>query len=150
MGSDLQADAEGLGRMLSLQLRATAPQNRMEMLKLIVDQLQGIGGSRSVGLGPQRVVSLPDAVAGALVEHYLAQNQPQQLNLPMVNGNGHSSSENVTSVAMIEVTDEASTYTNGNHTGTVSGADMCPNCGTVSLVRIEGCEKCLTCDYSRC
>ncbi len=86
-GSDLQADAEGLGRMLSLQLRTTAPQNRMEMLKLIVEQLQGIGGSRSVGMGPQRVISLPDAVAGALVEHYLTQSVSQQLDLPMGDGN---------------------------------------------------------------
>ncbi|MCA9906706.1 MAG: hypothetical protein KC547_22780, partial [Anaerolineae bacterium] len=33
-GSDLQADAEGLGRMISLQLRTTAPQNRLTMLRL--------------------------------------------------------------------------------------------------------------------
>ncbi len=142
-GSDLQADAEGLGRMLSLQLRTTAPQNRMEMLKLIVEQLQGIGGSRSVGLGPQRVISLPDAVAGALTEHYLMHEQPQQLGLPMVgngNGNGHHPIE--TSIEVEAPIVQANGY--------ISGADMCPACGTVSLIRQEGCEKCLTCGYSRC
>ncbi|MEZ4670443.1 MAG: LAGLIDADG family homing endonuclease [Anaerolineae bacterium] len=161
-GSDLQADAEGLGRMVSLQLRTTAPQNRMEMVKLIIDQLQGIGGSRSVGLGPQRVISLPDAVAGALVDHYLTQNQAQQLNLPMVNGNGNGNSNGnglnghseknatATNWQAVEVTEEAPAHANGTLTGAIKGADMCPNCGTVSLVRIEGCEKCLTCDYSRC
>ena len=44
--SQLCADAEALGRLISLQLRATAPQNRMEMLKLVIDQLQNIGGAR--------------------------------------------------------------------------------------------------------
>jgi len=143
-GSDLQADAEGLGRMLSLQLRTTAPQNRMEMLKLIIDQLQGIGGSRSVGMGPNRVTSLPDAVAGALVDHYLSQPQQQQLNLPLVNGNG-------TWKATDSHTEPDHTHhTNGAVQGYVSGADICPECQMVTLVRAEGCEKCLSCGYSRC
>ncbi|MEO0598442.1 MAG: LAGLIDADG family homing endonuclease, partial [Chloroflexota bacterium] len=43
-GSDIQADAEALGRMISLQLRTTAPNNRREMLKLVVEQLGDIGG----------------------------------------------------------------------------------------------------------
>jgi ribonucleoside-diphosphate reductase alpha chain len=148
-GSDLQADAEGLGRMVSLQLRTTAPQNRMEMVKLIVDQLQGIGGSRSVGLGPQRVISLPDAVAGALVEHYLAGEPARQLNLPMGNGNGNDHLAETDAVQAAMPSEELA-HSNGAVKGYLSGADLCPNCGTVSLVRIEGCEKCLTCDYSRC
>ncbi|MBL8130660.1 MAG: hypothetical protein JNL42_02275, partial [Anaerolineae bacterium] len=78
-GSDLQADAEGLGRMISLQLRTTAPENRMQMLKLVVDQLQGIGGSRSVGFGPNRIMSLPDAVAAALLNHYFPEDKALQL-----------------------------------------------------------------------
>jgi len=162
-GSDLQADAEGLGRMLSLQLRTTAPQNRMEMLKLIVEQLQGIGGSRSVGMGPQRVISLPDAVAGALVEHYLTQSVSQQLDLPMGNSNGNS---NVSQAALpqatasnsnwqaVELNGDGHSHTNGNghvtSTGYKTRADICPSCGTVSLIRIEGCEKCDVCGYSRC
>lgn len=142
-GSDLQADAEGLGRMLSLQLRTTAPQNRLEMVKLIIDQLQGIGGSRSIGMGPNRVTSLPDAVAGALIDHYLSQPQEQQLNLPLVNGNG-------TWKAADTHTEPQPPHTNGTTHGYQSRADICPECGTVSLIRIEGCEKCDVCGYSRC
>jgi ribonucleoside-diphosphate reductase alpha chain len=155
-GSDLQADAEGLGRMLSLQLRTTAPQNRMEMLKLIVEQLQGIGGSRSVGMGPQRVISLPDAVAGALVEHYLTQNEPQQLNLPMGNDSGAKPQPSQTSAnwQAVELNGDGHVHTNGHGHVTSTGykvrADICPSCGTVSLIRIEGCEKCDVCGYSRC
>jgi ribonucleoside-diphosphate reductase alpha chain len=29
-------------------------------------------------------------------------------------------------------------------------ADLCPQCGEVSLVREEGCSHCLSCGYSRC
>ena len=138
-GSDLQADAEGLGRMLSLQLRSTAPQNRKEMLRLIIDQLQGIGGARSVGLGPMRVASLPDAVAGALIDQYFPQNQSQQLVL----FNGGSEDENGD--------DATASYANGvAPTAVISGADICPSCQTVSLIRVEGCRKCLVCGYSDC
>jgi len=34
--------------------------------------------------------------------------------------------------------------------GMMSGADLCPSCGTISLIRAEGCRKCLTCGYSEC
>jgi ribonucleoside-diphosphate reductase alpha chain len=151
-GSDLQADAEGLGRMLSLQLRTTAPQNRREMLKLIVEELRGIGGSRSVGLGPQRVTSLPDAVAGALVEHYLEEPQAQQLGLPMENGNGNGHTAAPEWKAADTIAPEAvQPQTNGYmQSVSIAGADICPSCGNVSLLRIEGCEKCQVCDYSRC
>jgi ribonucleoside-diphosphate reductase alpha chain len=140
-GSDLQADAEGLGRMLSLQLRTTAPQNRKEMLKLIVDQLQGIGGARSIGLGPMRVASLPDAVAGALIDHYYPKDEAQQLGL--FNGGVTADGEDA----------EGGDYqpTNGvGPTGAIRGADICPSCKTVSLIRVEGCRKCLVCGYSDC
>jgi ribonucleoside-diphosphate reductase alpha chain len=135
-GSDIQADAEALGRMISLQLRTTAPQNRYEMLKLIVEQLQDIGGARPVGFGPNRILSLPDAVGRALQTHYFEYEQPKQLGLPM-NGDNHAP-------AKAELPEETA-----QHNG-YAGADMCPNCGTISLIRTEGCRKCLACGYSEC
>ena len=146
-GSDLQADAEGLGRMISLQLRTTAPQNRLQMIKLVIDQLQGIGGSRSIGMGPNRVMSLPDAVAGALMDQYFPEEKTQQLDL--FNGVFESSGTVPTNFPHEEEPPEA--YANGTSPyGAISGADMCPSCGTISLVRAEGCRKCLTCGYSEC
>ncbi len=138
-GSDLQADAEGLGRMISLQLRTTAPQNRMQMLRLVIEQLQGIGGARSIGMGPQRVTSLPDVVAAALMEHYFPPDTSQQLGLPL---NGESKPD-VSSTAKAE-------HSNGVVTGFKVGADLCPACGTVSLVRAEGCKVCSSCGFSEC
>jgi ribonucleoside-diphosphate reductase alpha chain len=133
-GSDLQADADGLARMISLALRSTAPQNRLRMLELIIDQLQNLGGARTVGLGPSRVSSLPDAVAGALQEHYFRQEAVTQLGLPM-NGDTHSHTSHAEPVSQ---------------DGSVKGADMCPECGTYSLIRAEGCRTCLNCGYSEC
>ncbi len=64
-GSDLTADAEAIGRLISLNLRS-ANANTKEMLAQIVDQLAEIGGANSIGFGQNRVKSLPDAVAKVL------------------------------------------------------------------------------------
>ncbi len=144
-GSDLQADAEGLGRMISLSLRTTEPHNRREMLKLIIEQLRDIGGSRKVGFGANRVISLPDSVARALEEHFFTIEQPQQLSLPIVNGHAQPNVQEASHAPTHDVTLET------HHANTIiSGADMCPSCGTISLIRAEGCRKCLTCGYSEC
>jgi ribonucleotide reductase alpha subunit len=146
-GSDLQADAEGLGRMISLSLRTTDPHNRTTMLRLIIEQLRDIGGARSVGFGESRVASLPDAVARALEETYFPKDQPQQLKLfGDGNGNGSSHAKPETPVAA------PSTALNGtaNPNGSLSGADVCPSCANITLIRAEGCRKCLTCGYSEC
>jgi hypothetical protein len=145
-GSDLQADAEGLGRMISLQLRTTAPQNRLTMLRLIIDQLQGIGGSRTAGFGPNRVLSLPDAVANALLDQFFSQEKVQQLDL--------FASSDQPAAGEPNVAFPTNGSGNGNHQhsagGLIVGAELCPSCSTVSLVRADGCRKCLSCGYSEC
>jgi ribonucleotide reductase alpha subunit len=146
-GSDLQADAEGLGRMISLQLRTTAPQNRLTMLRLVIDQLQGIGGSRATGFGINRVTSLPDAVAAALLDQFFPQEKVQQLNLFT------PPDEPILPTVSAPTSEPA--HTNGNGNGKhaakgYAGAELCPSCRTVSLIRAEGCKKCLTCGYSEC
>ncbi len=135
-GTDIQADAESLGRMISLQLRTTAPHNRREMLKLIIEQLQDIGGARPIGFGPKRVLSLPDAVARVLQIEFFPDEAPQQLNLPIEPGGAND----------IAADSDGGTTINSS----ISGADMCPACGTITLIRAENCRKCLTCGYSEC
>jgi ribonucleoside-diphosphate reductase alpha chain len=71
-GSDVKAFAEALGRLISLVLRTPSPLTQREKIEQIVDQLAGIGGSRSVGFGAQRVLSLPDALA-QILEQYTEQ-----------------------------------------------------------------------------
>src|SRR5579864_3869194 len=63
------AFAEALGRLVSLVLRTPSPLTPREKMEQIIDQLSGIGGSRSVGFGAQRVLSLPDALAQVLSQY---------------------------------------------------------------------------------
>jgi len=66
-GSHVGADAEAIGRLISLALRS-AGEDRSEVARKIVAQLRGIGGASQVGFGKDRVMSLGDAIAKALAE----------------------------------------------------------------------------------
>ncbi|MGD8598463.1 MAG: adenosylcobalamin-dependent ribonucleoside-diphosphate reductase, partial [Anaerolineae bacterium] len=85
-GSDTAAVAEAIGRLISLTLRMPSPLSAHERLSEVIDQLAGIGGRRPMGFGPNRVRSLPDAVAQVLARHIAlveAEQPPEQLRLPM-------------------------------------------------------------------
>jgi len=84
-GSDTAAVAEAMGRLISLCLRFPSSLSPRERMQEVVDQLVGIGGGRPLGFGPQRVRSLPDAIAQVLARHLgLIEEQipPVQLPLP--------------------------------------------------------------------
>ncbi|MEW5784630.1 MAG: LAGLIDADG family homing endonuclease [Bacillota bacterium] len=61
-GSDVIAFTEAIARLISLALRCGVSVDE------IVTQLEGIGGARSVGFGPNRIMSVPDAIGRALQE----------------------------------------------------------------------------------
>ena len=64
-GSDLAGFAEAIGRLCSLCLGLPSPTSGEVRLRLIADELAGIGGARgALGAGAAR--SLPDAVARVL------------------------------------------------------------------------------------
>ena len=63
-GSDLSAFTEAIARLISLAFRCGIDP------EAVAEELIGIGGSRPVGLGPQRVRSVPDAI-GQFLEEYL-------------------------------------------------------------------------------
>ena len=65
-GSDIQADAEAIGRLISLFLQWQPLEKRVGALAHIGVQLRGISGSRQHGVGPGKVMSLPDAIGIAL------------------------------------------------------------------------------------
>ncbi|MGE5042212.1 MAG: adenosylcobalamin-dependent ribonucleoside-diphosphate reductase [Candidatus Levyibacteriota bacterium] len=69
-GSDVAAMADALGRIISLVLRLQSPVEPRERIRQIIAQLSGIGGMRSVGFGPNRVRSVPDAMAKVLAEEF--------------------------------------------------------------------------------
>jgi ribonucleotide reductase alpha subunit len=126
-GYDIAALADALGRMLSLVLRledSTTPRDRVRHL---VAQLNGIGGSKSVGFGPNRIRSLPDAISKVLADHF-----GFKVNGGVVDADvKHASHEE----------HDPSTYKN---------KDICPACGDMSFVREEGCSKCYSCGFASC
>ncbi|HEX5417375.1 MAG TPA: adenosylcobalamin-dependent ribonucleoside-diphosphate reductase [Chloroflexota bacterium] len=139
-GSDIAADAEAIGRLISLCLRVPSDLSARSVTEAVIDQLSGIGGSNSLGFGNARVRSLADAVAKVLIEHLATHTAPVGVVLPeavtvqLSNGNGHS-------------------VTNGNGHGTIPArttGDFCPSCGQIALVNEEGCRKCYVCGFSAC
>ena len=120
-GSDIKAMAEGLGRLCSLILRLGSGLTAQEKVEEIISQLSGIGGQRSIGFGSNRVKSLPDALAQALEEHY--------------GGEVFEANDGILGDYFAEKK---------------VAADLCPGCGDVSLVQIEGCCSCPGCGHSEC
>jgi ribonucleoside-diphosphate reductase alpha chain len=76
-GSDTMAVAEAMGRLVSLILRMPSPLSPKRRIEEIIGQLQGIGGGRPLGFGPQKILSLPDGLARILAEH-LGQVQAEE------------------------------------------------------------------------
>ena len=83
-GTDIAALAEALGRLISLQLRLPSTMSQEERLRQVANQLRGIGGSRSIGFGKHRVLSLPDAVAQAIYRHLEEHPAPPLAHQPVV------------------------------------------------------------------
>lgn len=62
-GTDIQADAEAIGRLISLVLRLPDGLTSGERLRAIIEQLEDIGGGRQ---GYEAAKSLPDGIAHTL------------------------------------------------------------------------------------
>ncbi|HUC39491.1 MAG TPA: vitamin B12-dependent ribonucleotide reductase, partial [Gemmatimonadales bacterium] len=73
-GGALMADVEAIGRLISLALRSGVP------LPEIYRQLRGISSDRAVGLGPNKVMSVPDAI-GIAIEKWMQDKQGVQQDL---------------------------------------------------------------------
>src|SRR5437879_8920338 len=68
-GSDTMAVAESLGRLISLILRLPSPLSAQRRLEEGISQLSRIGGGQPTGFGPDKILSLPDALSRTLAEH---------------------------------------------------------------------------------
>ncbi len=143
-GSDVSADAEALGRLISLAFRIPSGLSTQSVAEAVIDQLQGIGGSNSLGFGNARVRSLADAVAKVLAEH-LAGSRPRL-------GGVEVSFEPADEPILVESAVQPTLNGNGHHHGLPGRftGDFCPSCGQIALVNEEGCHKCYVCGYSSC
>jgi ribonucleoside-diphosphate reductase alpha chain len=170
-GTDVFAMAEGLGRMVSLLLRFNSHLEPKERMRKIIEELSGIGGSRSYGFGKERILSLPDAVAKVLSAHFSSASVVSQ---PVHETNSTNSTHATNG------TSNGTNGTNGNSHATIDTSepqttsveeikaqaaqqpavqlalrthqsyDLCPDCGVMALAYEEGCKKCYSCGYSEC
>ena len=130
-GGPLMADVEAIGRLISLSLRSGIP------MKEIHRQLRGISSDRQVGFGPNRVLSVPDAI-GIAIERWMQDKQGVQQDLLG---------------AAAPAVPVRETITGGGETELSGGGQVflgaCPDCGS-QLAFVEGCAKCHVCGYSEC
>jgi len=136
-GGALMADVEAIGRLISLALRSGIP------LREVYRQLRGISSDRAVGLGPNKVLSVPDAI-GIAIEKWMQEKQGIQQDLL---GGAPASAP-----APVQADMPGPEGTAGEWEGTGSAQDFigaCPDCGS-QLAFIEGCAKCHVCGFSEC
>jgi ribonucleoside-diphosphate reductase alpha chain len=131
-GGAAMADAEAIGRLISLALRSGIA------FSDVIKQLRGISCDRAVGFGPNKVLSMPDAIAQALAQHEMEKDGVQQeLPIPAV---------------AVGPASAAAPAQGGYDLGYDPGATFigtCPDC-KADLQYMEGCMKCLACGYSEC
>ena len=129
-GSETAAHSEAIGRLISYNLRILSPIEPRERLRIILDQLAGIGGGRSLGFGINRVRSLPDGISKALDEYLYQEKEQSEVLRPSV----------------VNTPLPLSTEKSGFH----PIGELCPECGEATLINEEGCRKCYTCGHSEC
>lgn len=149
-GSDVFAMAEALGRVCSLFLRYG---DHGEKVELLIKHLKGIGGSGAIGFGANRVESIADAVAKALETHVLNNAHDDHVPAPIaatleLDFNEALNAELNSSVPAAATDDGHGGH--GAHSHATASRDLCPSCGSASLINIEGCKTCGNCGYSRC
>jgi ribonucleoside-diphosphate reductase alpha chain len=125
-GSEVQSFMEALGRVISLYLRSSGDLSPRRRLELVAEQLKGIGGANQMGFGPDRVLSVVDAI-GLVLERHL---HPEK--------NGHGPGDPQVPAAILRSGRSAPKL------------DLCPQCNAPTLVYEEGCAHCLSCGYSKC
>ncbi|MDH3733972.1 MAG: vitamin B12-dependent ribonucleotide reductase [Gemmatimonadota bacterium] len=135
-GGSAMADAEAIGRLISLALRSGLT------LRDVHKQLRGISSDRAVGLGPNKVLSGPDAVA-QVIEKFLEEKDGVQQALPIPD---------------VEVAPKTNGGSNTAHRPVLQRYEesvarvfmgVCVECGS-SMAFEEGCAKCYACGHSEC
>lgn len=154
-GGAAMADAEAVGRLISLSLRSGIP------MREIHKQLRGIASDRAIGLGPNKVLSVPDAI-GIALEEWLREKQGVQQDLLQSSGSSPISSmgggvSSVSGSSGISGVSSGQSSANAQvqhmpfdvYTGADQFMQTCPDCSS-QLELAEGCAKCHVCGFSEC
>ncbi|HYK82006.1 MAG TPA: vitamin B12-dependent ribonucleotide reductase [Gemmatimonadales bacterium] len=136
-GGALMADVEAIGRLISLALRSGIP------LREVHRQLRGISSDRVVGLGPNKVLSVPDAI-GIAIEKWMQEKQGIQQDLL---GGPAAPAAAAPAREVLAGSEAAAPLRAARPDQDFIGA--CPDCGS-QLAFIEGCAKCHVCGFSEC
>jgi ribonucleoside-diphosphate reductase alpha chain len=153
-GGSAMADAEAMGRLISLALRSGIPINSVHR------QLRGISSDRAVGLGPNKVLSLPDAIGIAIeewvrdrvsgVQEELLPSAPSAGSQPPMNEMTTSMTHQVPAALRPQGNAAAEMELQfGLHHATEAFIGTCPDCGS-QMEYAEGCAKCHVCGFSEC
>ena len=150
-GGSAMADAEAMGRLISLALRSGIP--IMEVHR----QLRGISSDRAVGLGPNKVLSVPDAIGIALEQWWRDKQGVQQdlLSPPSLPQQTPPIGTPIVSEPVVvrgPVLGQGGQQTEMRYEAYNGGETFmgtCPDCGS-QLEYAEGCVKCHVCGFSEC
>ena len=147
-GGPLMADVEAIGRLISLALRSGIP------MVEIYRQLRHISSDKAIGLGPNKVMSVPDAI-GIAIEKWMHEKEGEQQELLPPSGQARPSQSVEATVRPITTAPSLHSQS-GQHMAEIEketrGPDMmgaCPDCGS-QLSYEEGCVKCHVCGFSEC
>ncbi len=138
-GSIATADAEAVGRLISLALRFGVPVTEVHA------QLRGISSDRAIGFGQNKVLSVPDAIAQAIELREREKLGVQQELIPNGTYGPPPRAPNDGSMASLVAPRLA---LEGYNPGE-SFIGVCPECQS-QLEFAEGCMKCHACGYSEC
>jgi ribonucleoside-diphosphate reductase alpha chain len=138
-GGALMADVEAVGRLISLALRSGIPMSEVHR------QLRGISSDRVTGLGPNKVLSVPDAI-GIAMEKWMQDKQGIQQELL---DQPRNSDDSMVSVARKEVPGVNGEMWAVQLHKVEKLVGACPDCGS-QLEYAEGCAKCHVCGFSEC
>ena len=145
-GGAAMADVEAMGRLISLALRSGIP------IEAVYRQLRGIASDRPIGLGPNKVLSVPDAI-GIAIELWAREKQGIQQELipdagPKSAG-GVPAREQISAPTAGSSGAEQQAFAFDQNGYNESFMGTCPDCGS-QLEYAEGCVKCHVCGFSEC
>ena len=107
-------------------------------------QLRGISSDKVIGLGPNKVMSVPDAI-GIAIEKWMQEKQGVQQDLL---SHGQKAEATVRPIGTAPSLGGTQPQDSASY-----GADLfvgaCPDCGS-QLEFAEGCMKCHVCGFSEC
>jgi ribonucleoside-diphosphate reductase alpha chain len=134
-GAPIMADVEAIGRLISLALRSGVP------MREIYRQVRNISSDRIAGLGPAKVLSVPDGI-GLALEKWMQDKAGVQQDLLTDQPSAASAPRPV-------AVDRGTAAQFERDAGPSDFIGACPDCGS-QLEFAEGCVKCHVCGYSEC